>query len=144
MTKLSVTPSHELMMEAELDPDHYRTKTLIKALDSRTFNSAGVGTTPDTSPRYTACRKGAIMPRIETIKASDAPAPPKKMSKASQQILDAINNLKRDQVLRLQPDPDQSMRGLKMSVARTASRNDVEIESWTDEAQEYLYVRTAR
>jgi len=28
-----VTDSHELMMEAELDPDHYRTKTLIKALD---------------------------------------------------------------------------------------------------------------
>src|SRR5680860_1628798 len=33
VTKLWVTDSHELMMEAELDPDHYRTKTLIKALD---------------------------------------------------------------------------------------------------------------
>ncbi len=33
VTRLWVTDSHELMMEAELDPDHYRTKTLIKALD---------------------------------------------------------------------------------------------------------------
>ncbi len=33
VTKLWVTDNHELMMEAELDPDHYRTKTLIKALD---------------------------------------------------------------------------------------------------------------
>ncbi len=33
VTKLWATDGHELMMEAELDPDHYRTKTLIKALD---------------------------------------------------------------------------------------------------------------
>jgi phage head maturation protease len=33
VTRLWVTENHELMMEAELDPDHYRTKTLIKALD---------------------------------------------------------------------------------------------------------------
>lgn len=33
VTRLWVTDAHELMMEAELDPDHYRTKTLIKALD---------------------------------------------------------------------------------------------------------------
>jgi len=33
VTRLWSTASHELMMEAELDPDHYRTKTLIKALD---------------------------------------------------------------------------------------------------------------
>lgn len=33
VTKLWPTDNYELMMEAELDPDHYRTKTLIKALD---------------------------------------------------------------------------------------------------------------
>ncbi|MDQ4044987.1 MAG: hypothetical protein M3173_06010 [Chloroflexota bacterium] len=84
------------------------------------------------------------MPNIETIKASEAPPPPKKMSKATQEILEAINRLKRDEVLRLQPDPDKSMRGLKTSVGRVASSNDLQIESWTDEAQEYLYVRKAR
>lgn len=30
---LTATPDHRLMMEAELDPDHYRTKTLVAALN---------------------------------------------------------------------------------------------------------------
>ncbi len=60
------------------------------------------------------------MPRIETIKASYAPPPPKKMSKATREIVDAISRLKKDEVLRLQPDPDKSMRGLKTSVSRIA------------------------
>ena len=33
VTALYATDSHQLMMEAELDPDHYRTKTLVKALE---------------------------------------------------------------------------------------------------------------
>lgn len=33
VTALSATPNYQLMMEAELDPDHYRTKTLVKALE---------------------------------------------------------------------------------------------------------------
>ncbi len=84
------------------------------------------------------------MPRIETIKASEAPAPPKKRSKATQDILDAINRLKKDEVLRLRPDPDKSMRGLKTGVGRIASSNNLKIETWTDETQEYLYVRKTR
>jgi hypothetical protein len=81
------------------------------------------------------------MPRIETIKASEAPPPPKKMSKSTQEILNAINRLKKDEVLRLQPDPNKSMRGLKTSVGRIASGNNLKVESWADPEQEYLYVR---
>lgn len=33
VVKLTETPDHQLFMEAELDPDHYRTKTLVKGLD---------------------------------------------------------------------------------------------------------------
>lgn len=33
VTGLYATDSHELIMEAELDPDHYRTRTLVKALE---------------------------------------------------------------------------------------------------------------
>lgn len=33
VTALYATEAHQLMMEAELDPDHYRTKTLVKALE---------------------------------------------------------------------------------------------------------------
>ena len=83
------------------------------------------------------------MPKIETIKASLAPDPPKKMSKETAEILAAINSLKKDEVLRLQPDPDKSIRGLKTSVGRIASSNGFKVESWTDAAEEYLYVRKA-
>jgi hypothetical protein len=83
------------------------------------------------------------MPNIETIKASDAPPPPKKMSKASSELLSAINRLNKDEVLRIQPDPGKSVRGLKTSVGRLASTNKLKLESWSDEGQEYLYVRKA-
>jgi hypothetical protein len=81
------------------------------------------------------------MPKIETIKASDAPPPPKKMSKGTVELLSAINQLKKHEVLRLQPDPGKSLRGLKTSVGRLASTNKLKLESWSEEAQEVLYVR---
>jgi hypothetical protein len=83
------------------------------------------------------------MPRIDVIKASEAPAPPKKMSKASSEIYNAIVKLKKDEVLRIQPDPDKSLRGLKTSVGRVASSNDLKIETWSDE-DDVLYVRRAQ
>lgn len=92
-------------------------------------------------PRYTADRKGAAMPTIETIKATDAPPPPRKMSEATSELLAALNRLKKDEVLRLQPDTGKSMRGLKTSVGRIASNNKLKVESWTDGAEDYLYVR---
>ncbi len=35
------------------------------------------------------------VPRIETVKASEAPVPPKKMSKSTAEILAAVNALKK-------------------------------------------------
>lgn len=84
------------------------------------------------------------MPRIETIKASEAPPPPKKVSQATQEILDAINRLKKDEVLRMQPDSGKSMRGLKTTIGRIASNNDLKVESWADPEEDFLYVRKAQ
>ena len=83
------------------------------------------------------------MPTIETIKASEAPAPPKKMSRATAEILAALTTLKKDEVLRLQPDPGKSLRGLKTSIGRIASSNNLKVESWSDATGDYLYVRRA-
>ena len=83
------------------------------------------------------------MPVIESIKASEAPAPPKKVSKATAEILAAITALKKDEVLRLQPDPGKSLRGLKTSIGRIASSNNLKVESWSDANGDYLYVRKA-
>ena len=79
------------------------------------------------------------MPRIEVIKASEAPAPPKKMSESASEIYNAITKLKKDEVLRIQPDPGKTLRGLKTSVGRIASSNDLKIETWADEG-DILYV----
>lgn len=80
------------------------------------------------------------MPRIEVIKASDAPAAPPKLSKAAEQLVNALNGLKKDEVLKLQPDEGKSLRGLKTSVGRISSRVGIKVESWNVDDQT-LYVR---
>ena len=57
------------------------------------------------------------MPKIETIKATDAPLPPEKMSKISPEIVRAIKALKKDEALRLEPDPERACEGRKPHVA---------------------------
>ena len=83
------------------------------------------------------------MPRIDVIKASEAPAPPKKMSKVAEQLVSALNSLKKDEVLRLEPDEGKSLRGLKTSVGRVTSNAGIKVESWTDPDQTALYVKKA-
>jgi hypothetical protein len=82
-----------------------------------------------------------MMPKMETIKASDAPPPPKKMSESARAIVNGLEALKKDEVLRLEPDPGKSMRGLKTALGRIAKSHNLKVESWTDEDQQYLFVR---
>lgn len=81
------------------------------------------------------------MPRVEVIKASEAPEAPKKMSKGTAEILGAIQGLKKDEVVRLTPDEGKSIRGLKTSVGRIASNNNLKLSSWTDPEETALYVK---
>ena len=83
------------------------------------------------------------MPKIEVVKASDAPAPPKKVSKVAEQLLSALNGLKKDEVLRLEPDEGKSMRGLKTSIGRITSNAAIKVESWTDQDETAIYVKKA-
>ena len=83
------------------------------------------------------------MPRIEVIKASEAPPPPRKMSKVAEQLVAALNSLKKDEVLRLEPDEGKSLRGLKTSVGRITSNAGIKVESWTDQDETALYVKKA-
>ncbi|MEJ7902033.1 MAG: hypothetical protein WKF63_09300 [Thermomicrobiales bacterium] len=80
------------------------------------------------------------MPTIETIKLADAPEAPKKLSKVAEQLVSALNGLKRDEVLKLSPDEGKSLRGLKTSVGRVSSNAGIKVESWS--VDDYnLYVR---
>jgi len=79
------------------------------------------------------------MPTIETIKASDAPPPPKKLSKIAGEFQAALNALKKDEVLRLAPDEGKSIRGLKTSVGRMSSSAGIKVTSYDD--GQFVYVR---
>lgn len=79
------------------------------------------------------------MPTIEMIKASEAPAPPKKLSKIAGEFQAALSALKKDEVLKLRPDEGKSIRGLKTSVGRMASNAGVKVISWDDGT--HVYVR---
>mgnify|MGYP006200385669 CR=1 FL=1 len=83
------------------------------------------------------------MPKIEVVKASEAPPPPVKMSKASAELVEALKALKKDEVLQLTPDSGKSRRGLKTGIGRIASRAGIKIESWSVEGEEVVYVRRA-
>ncbi|MBA3379257.1 MAG: hypothetical protein M3440_01515 [Chloroflexota bacterium] len=80
------------------------------------------------------------MPTIETIKLADAPEAPKKLSKVAEQLVSALNGLKRDEVLKLSPDEGKSLRGLKTSVGRVSSNAGIKVESWSVDDTN-LYVR---
>lgn len=80
------------------------------------------------------------MPSIETIKLSDAPQAPRKLSRVAEQLVSALNGLKRDEVLKLSPDEGKSLRGLKTSVGRISSNASIKVESWAVDDTN-LYVR---
>ncbi len=82
------------------------------------------------------------MPTIETIKLSEAPAVPKKVSKIAEQMVSALHGLKKDEVLKLTADEGKSLRGLKTSVGRISSNAGIKVESWSVDDRT-LYVRKA-
>jgi hypothetical protein len=81
------------------------------------------------------------MPKIEVVKVSDAPEVPKKLSKVAEQLVGALNGLNKDEVLKLSPDEGKSIRGLKTSVGRIASNNNLKLTSWSDPDETALYVK---
>jgi len=78
------------------------------------------------------------MPTIEVIKASEAPQAPKKLSKVADQLVTALNGLKKDEVLKLSADEGKSLRGLKTSVGRITSSAGIKVSSWDDGIHVYV------
>lgn len=83
--------------------------------------------------------------QIEYIKESEAPAPPRKMTKSAQQVLSALTNMKDNQVIRVRPDEGQTLRGLKSAFARVATSHKYEIQTY-EAAEEpgALFVRKTK
>ncbi len=78
------------------------------------------------------------MPTIDVIKAADAPTPPKKLSKIASELISALSNLKKDEVLKITPDSGKTLRGVKTSVGRITSNAKVKVETWDDGTSVYV------
>ncbi len=63
------------------------------------------------------------------------------MSKVANELLTALNGLKKDEVLKLSPDEGKSVRGIKTSVGRITKSNDINVVTWDD--GEAVYVKKA-
>jgi hypothetical protein len=69
--------------------------------------------------------------KIKRIKAEQAPPKHKQsVSKMSRDLEAHIAVLGSDEVIQIQPDADQSIRGVKSSLTRTANRVGKKVETW--------------
>lgn len=78
------------------------------------------------------------MPNVEYIKKSEAPAPPKPVSKSAQEILGVLDGIKAGQVAKVTPDEGQSLRGMKVAYGRVASNRNIKIRTWDDGTSLYV------
>lgn len=79
------------------------------------------------------------MVMFETMKASEAPEPPRKRSQFASELIAAVAGLGDDEVLRLTPEPDKSIRGIKTGIGRVAAKEGMKLTSYDD--GEFVYVK---
>lgn len=79
--------------------------------------------------------------QVEYIKESDAPKPPKPLSKSAARVLEVLTTIKADQVAKVTPGEDQTLRGLKTSFSRVASTRGLKVQTWSIDGDDALYVK---
>lgn len=84
------------------------------------------------------------MARVEYISESEAPAVPKNLSASAQETLRIINGLKAGTVAKVWPDEGQTLRGLKTSFSRVAKGQNVKLNVWSLQDDDYIYVKRAK
>ncbi len=82
--------------------------------------------------------------QVEYLKESDAPKPPKSLSKSAAQVLEVIQTIKDGQVAKVTPDEGQTLRGLKASFSRVANGRNLKIQTWSVEGDDSLYVKKSK
>lgn len=75
---------------------------------------------------------------IQVIKESEAPAVPRKRSRTAEELLGALDRLKKDEVLKLNPDSGKTVRGLKTGVGRITKSAGLKVTTWDDGTAVYV------
>jgi hypothetical protein len=78
------------------------------------------------------------VPQLTVIAASDAPPVPKRQSPYAIELIETVNGLKENEVLRVVPDEGKSLRGLKSGMGRILSGADLKVTLWDDGAAAYI------
>jgi hypothetical protein len=63
------------------------------------------------------------------------------MTAIAAEIATAVAQLRCGDVLQIEPDADETLCDLRDAVDHVALHIDVQIDSWSDPAEDYLYVR---
>ena len=77
----------------------------------------------------------------EYIEEKDAPNPPKPVNKSTAKFLEILEGLEKRKVAKVEPEPGQSLRGMKVSFGRLASNRGMNITTWSVEGDDHLYVK---
>lgn len=79
--------------------------------------------------------------QVEYLKESNAPKPPKPLSRNAARVLEILNTIKSDQVAKVTPGEEQTLRGLKASFSRVATRRGLKVQTWNIDGEHALYVK---
>lgn len=79
--------------------------------------------------------------KFRYIDASEAPKPLKASTPSALETLHIIDELKPGVVVKIWPDENQSLRGLKTSFTRISRRQGVELRVWSEPGDDFVRVR---
>jgi hypothetical protein len=82
--------------------------------------------------------------QVEYIKESEAPKPPKPLSKSAAAALEVLTTLKDGQVAKVTPSAGQTIRGLKASFTRAAKGQKLRVQTWNVNDDPALYVKKVK
>ena len=77
--------------------------------------------------------------KCDIISEKDAPAPPNKQNQNAAEAASIVTQLKRGKVARVEPESPQTIRGLRINLARAAKLSGAKLQTW--DVDGILYVK---
>lgn len=78
--------------------------------------------------------------KYEIISEKDAPAMPRKQTQNATEAVSIVSQLKKGKVARVEPEGSQTIRGLRVNLAKAAKEANVSLQTW--DVDGILYIKT--